>query len=228
MATWPTQQTGKTGENVRTVQHLLNAHGASITVDGDFGPATKTAVESFQSGHGLGADGIVGGQTWQKLIVTVDAGDNGAAVKAVQSQIDSRIPHLLTLDGVFGSQTTAAVEGFQGPIGLTADGVVGAQTWNHLVNHYLPAHNAEKAAENTFAAWENDDAAAAGKNATPSAVTALFAETWAPNTWTLSGSEGAAGTVFVTWHKSGGGQLVLAVNNNTGAPLYWVKDADFS
>jgi Putative peptidoglycan binding domain len=228
MATWPTQKTGMKGEDVRTVQYLLNAHGASLTVDGDFGSATKAAVESFQGSHGLGVDGIVGNGTWPKLIVTVDAGDNGDAVRAVQSQVNSRIPKLLTVDGAFGAQTTAAVKDFQNPTGLTVDGIVGTQTWNRLVNGYLTAKNAGEAAEDVFAAWTKDDAAAAAKHATKAAVDALFAETWTPDTWTPAGSQGAAGTVFVTWDKKGGGQLVLGVNNNTGAPFYWVKEADFS
>lgn len=228
MATWPTQKTGMKGEDVRTVQYLLNAHGASLTVDGDFGSATKAAVESFQGSHGLAADGIVGNDTWPKLIVTVKAGDNGDAVKAVQSQVNSRVPKLLTVDGIFGAQTTSAVKGFQSPIGLTVDGIVGTQTWNRLVNGYLTAKNAEQAAKDVFEAWTKDDAAAAAKRATKAAVDALFAETWTPNTWTFAGAQGAAGTVFVTWDKKGGGQLVLAVNNNTGAPFYWVREADFS
>jgi hypothetical protein len=35
MANWPIQQVGSTGENVRRVQYLLNAHDATISVDGD-------------------------------------------------------------------------------------------------------------------------------------------------------------------------------------------------
>lgn len=228
MATWPTQKIGMKGENVRTVQYLLNADGASLAVDGDFGAATKVAVESFQGAHELGVDGIVGNQTWPKLIVTVDDGDDGAAVRAVQSQVNSRIGQLLALDGIFGAQTTAAVRGFQGPTGLTVDGIVGTQTWNRLVNRYLTAKNAEDAAERVFEAWTKDDAAAAAKHATRAAVDALFAETWTPDTWTPAGSQGAAGTVFVTWDRDGGGQLVLGVNNNAGAPFYWVKEAEFS
>jgi N-acetylmuramoyl-L-alanine amidase len=45
------------------LQAWLNAAGAKLPVDGDFGPATETAVEAFQSAHGLVPDGIVGSQT---------------------------------------------------------------------------------------------------------------------------------------------------------------------
>ncbi|QOY95410.1 N-acetylmuramoyl-L-alanine amidase [Massilia sp. UMI-21] len=70
-ATWPaltilTQQ-GDSGAKVRAVQSQLNESGAGITVDGAFGPATATAVKNFQSANGLGADGVVGDNTWNKM-----------------------------------------------------------------------------------------------------------------------------------------------------------------
>ncbi|WP_194892037.1 peptidoglycan-binding domain-containing protein [Catenulispora pinisilvae] len=48
---------------VTELQELLNKNGARIAVDGDFGPATLTAVKNYQSGHGLSVDGIVGPAT---------------------------------------------------------------------------------------------------------------------------------------------------------------------
>nr|WP_093737090.1 peptidoglycan-binding protein [Streptomyces sp. DvalAA-14] len=56
----------KQGEDdgcVTELQELLNAGGAGLSVDGDFGPATLDAVESFQGRHGLTVDGIVGPDT---------------------------------------------------------------------------------------------------------------------------------------------------------------------
>jgi hypothetical protein len=55
------------GDAVRTLQQRLNALGNSLTVDGNFGPATKKAVVAFQAANGLTADGIVGPQTWAAL-----------------------------------------------------------------------------------------------------------------------------------------------------------------
>ena len=48
-------------------EHLLSA-GFSIGVDGDFGATTRTAVERFQTAHGLTADGIIGPETWGALL----------------------------------------------------------------------------------------------------------------------------------------------------------------
>ncbi|GIV97552.1 MAG: N-acetylmuramoyl-L-alanine amidase [Herpetosiphonaceae bacterium] len=131
--TWPIVQRGHSGERVKTVQYLLRARGYSITVDGIFGSGTESAVKSFQSSKGLTVDGIVGPQTWEALIITLRNGNTGEAVKAVQSQLRAR-GYNLTVDGIFGSGTESAVKSFQSSKGLTADGIVGPQTWNALVN----------------------------------------------------------------------------------------------
>ena len=60
---------GSNGQAVRAVQVLLrNKYGYGITVDGDFGPQTASAVKDFQSTHNLSVDGIVGPNTWQALV----------------------------------------------------------------------------------------------------------------------------------------------------------------
>lgn len=50
---------GATGASVRILQRWLAALGASIDVDGQFGPATGLALKRFQRGHGLTASGIL-------------------------------------------------------------------------------------------------------------------------------------------------------------------------
>jgi D-alanyl-D-alanine carboxypeptidase/Putative peptidoglycan binding domain len=65
----PPLQQGATGTHVKSVQALLNAKaGAGLTVDGDFGDRTDAAVRAWQSGTGLGVDGIVGPNTWKVLL----------------------------------------------------------------------------------------------------------------------------------------------------------------
>jgi peptidoglycan hydrolase-like protein with peptidoglycan-binding domain len=131
-ASFPTVRRGDTGANVYAVQHLLTAHGRRTTADGDFGPATESSVRSFQSASSIGVDGIVGNQTWPKLIMTVRRGSNGEAVKAAQRLLD-KFGSGLSVDGDFGPATDAATRRFQSGHQLAVDGIVGPNTWAALL-----------------------------------------------------------------------------------------------
>ena len=64
----PVLRTGSQGDEVKTLQERLKKLGyLSGDADGQFGPATKEAVQRFQSQHGLSADGIVGEETREIL-----------------------------------------------------------------------------------------------------------------------------------------------------------------
>ncbi len=64
-----TVRLGDNNNAVRALQAQLNAkRSAGLVVDGDFGPATNTAVRNFQSHAGIGVDGVVGPTTWRNLI----------------------------------------------------------------------------------------------------------------------------------------------------------------
>src|SRR5262245_12756936 len=53
---------------VSELQTKLNQENdAGLVVDGDFGPATDTAVRNYQASRGLQVDGLVGEQTWDAL-----------------------------------------------------------------------------------------------------------------------------------------------------------------
>jgi Putative peptidoglycan binding domain len=224
---WPLQQKGSTGETVRTVQYLLNAQGATLIVDGIFGPLTEAAVSVFQSAHGLVADGMVGDQTWPALIVQLASGSSGDAVRAVQSQINSRSGGWVSVNGVFGPETEEAVRAFQGPIGLTVDGVVNWYTWHALVMDYLTAQGGQNASNGLFQAWANNDQSIAGTYATGDALATLFARAYhVSDGWTFDMCEGAAGHFICTW-KRPGGSLSLKGNDNTGAPFYYVEAVQF-
>ena len=129
---WPVLRTGNYGANVTTAQYLLRAHGHGISPDSEFGSATKAAVVSFQQSKGFTADGIVGAQTWAGLVITVSQGKSGDAVRAAQIQLN-KFRSALVIDGNFGPATATAVRKFQTDNGLVVDGVIGPQTWAHLV-----------------------------------------------------------------------------------------------
>ncbi|MEU5510833.1 GH25 family lysozyme [Streptomyces fungicidicus] len=129
---WPLVKSGTRGADVATAQHLLTAAGHPTTVDGVFGPKTRSATIAFQKAHGLSAHGIIGPNTWNKLIKTVSTGSKGAAVKAAQTQLASS-GHSIAVDGVFGPKTRSATIAFQKAHGLSADGIIGPNTWNKLI-----------------------------------------------------------------------------------------------
>lgn len=68
MTELPVLQAGAAGQDVQTVQGLLCARGHAVTIDGIFGPATRSAVQNIQGAKGLAADGIVGPATWPALL----------------------------------------------------------------------------------------------------------------------------------------------------------------
>jgi Putative peptidoglycan binding domain len=228
--TWPLEQEGSTGEDVKTVQYLVRAHGHSITVDGVFGPQTKSAVEAFQSSHGLNADGIVGPQTWPQLIIQVQQGNNGDAVSAVQSQIHGRGDGAhIAVDGIFGPDTNDAVRAFQTLLGLSVDGIVGPQTWDHLVDGYLAAPDPQTAADDVFNAWAAHDRNRAAKNATQSAVNEIFAQNYSSGDgWSFENCQGAAGHTYCSWKRSNGHELRIGVINAVEGPYYVADQAQFT
>ena len=127
---------------VRTLQQLLRARNHPVAVDGIFGPNTEGAVKAFQQSNGLAADGIVGPQTWPKLVVQVKQGSTGDAVRGVQEvmkfhdQSDGEGPPI-HVDGIFGPQTNRWVRGFQNAVDIDVDGIVGPVTWRAMVSGML-------------------------------------------------------------------------------------------
>ncbi|MCF2532501.1 peptidoglycan-binding domain-containing protein [Yinghuangia soli] len=66
----PTVYVNQDGTATKQVQCLINWYSGYppiIAVDGDYGPATYTAIKWVQNCHNLVDDGIVGNQTWAKL-----------------------------------------------------------------------------------------------------------------------------------------------------------------
>ncbi len=142
IAPWPLVKRGDEIFPVRSLQDLLRARNHPVGVDGIFGPLTEAAVKAFQQGNGLSADGIVGPLTWPKLVVQVQNGSTGDAVRGVQEVIKFHDQSdgegtPIQIDGIFGPRTEAWVRGFQTAVGTASDGIVGPITWRAMVSGML-------------------------------------------------------------------------------------------
>jgi hypothetical protein len=60
---------GNIGKKVRLIQEWLCLHDINVAIDGKFGPATEIAVKEFQGKNGVEANGIVGEETFNLLIM---------------------------------------------------------------------------------------------------------------------------------------------------------------
>lgn len=56
------------GRKVKLIQEWLCLRGFHVAIDSDFGPATDRAVREFQKKNGQRSDGVVGKNTFAKLI----------------------------------------------------------------------------------------------------------------------------------------------------------------
>ncbi len=133
-----------------------------VEVTGQYGPETEAAVRAFQEQQGLPVDGIVGRDTWNALVTAYDRtiaslpplseedvneiypgrfltpGQEGQNVRTMQeflsraSQLRDFIPPV-TVDGIYGPETEAAVRAAQAWAGIPQNGVVGPITWDIIV-----------------------------------------------------------------------------------------------
>ncbi len=107
------------------------------------GSATKDALwkSAFWNKLGVLGGSLVANNTTtaggaNKVTVTltvVKNGSKGNTVKALQLLLNGLGYACGTADGICGSKTVAAVKKFQQAKGLTADGIVGAKTWEALL-----------------------------------------------------------------------------------------------
>ena len=137
----PTIGPGATGESVRRAQRALRrTPDLGLVVDGIFGPKTEAAVKSFQRGNSLAVDGIVGPRTWAALpdggpMPTLQQGSTGDVVRSLQQVLTNGAAGEWNttpqgVDGNFGPHTRSSVEAFQRWGHVTADGIVGDETWS--------------------------------------------------------------------------------------------------
>jgi peptidoglycan hydrolase-like protein with peptidoglycan-binding domain len=128
--------------NVAALQVALKAlrhYGGAI--DGLAGPGTKSAVRRFQRRHHLHADGVAGPQTRRALgrrgtpllgSRTMQRGDRGWDVAALQFMLRRRGYSIGSVDGGYGANTQSAVSRFQSAAGLRSDGAAGSVTLRAL------------------------------------------------------------------------------------------------
>ena len=144
-------------DDIKYMQQRLSSYAYYTgAIDGIYGKKMTSAVKEFQKRNGLKVDGRIGQNTWMKLDSTssigkydkdVDVssisvsvnkmrqGDKGDTVVELQDLLINTWHFLKSgaaTSGVFDAETTKAVKAFQTAVGLTADGVVGANTWTAL------------------------------------------------------------------------------------------------
>lgn len=160
---------GSQGNNVKIAQFLLLCISAfydnvlPTEITGYFGDETLNSVKSFQQVFGLTNDGIIGQDTWNKLLQVykgiepyilnsagklikypgylIKRGQRGEDVKQIQTWLNglSKVyPFIPSVepDGIFGTKTMEAVIMFQTWAGLVVDGIVGPLTWDRLYEEY--------------------------------------------------------------------------------------------
>ena len=162
---------GASGLDVRKLQGRLAELGYYAGgVDGIYGSTTTSAVKAFQKANGLGADGIAGKGTMNKLnsgnavaaettdddiadepettyqpetaYTVLRRGDKSDQVEVMQRYLATLGYLSTTPDGQFGSGTERAVKLFQEANGLRADGVAGSGTLSILYSGSAVSYNA--------------------------------------------------------------------------------------
>jgi N-acetylmuramoyl-L-alanine amidase len=144
-ATLPLRE-GASGEGVADVQDRLVALGFGPMSDprGEFGIATRAALEAFQRRRGMRVDGICGEQTWQTLVEAgYRLGDRflyrrtpllrGDDVAELQQRLCALGFDTGRVDGIFGDATAKALHDFQENSALPVDGILGGETLRELL-----------------------------------------------------------------------------------------------
>ncbi len=125
---------GTEGDDVRELQMRLVELSYLKEATGYFDVDTTEAVKKFQERNGLVVDGTIGEAT-REALYSEDAnayafayGEQSNEIKELQQKLKS-LGYLTTApDGVYGSDTVAAVKRFQERNGLIADGYLGNMT----------------------------------------------------------------------------------------------------
>lgn len=117
-----------------------------LTPDGIIGNGTWYKIQNIYIGvkrlNALDSEGIRLEEVTRQYPGVLQEGSVGEGVENLQyylsylSQFYDTVPPT-PIDGSFGASTKSAVEGAQRTFGLTADGIVGEETWYALSNAYI-------------------------------------------------------------------------------------------
>ncbi len=144
--------------NIQPVYTAINYQSA----DGRYGTNMTNAVRRFQGQFGLKTDGIIGQQTWNKIVAVakgvtdknntsvtsqypgyvLNTGSQGDSVRFIQSYLNAVNSYIgagwptLTVDGIYGNMTKQVVRNFQSKYNLKADGIVGRNTWAFIIRRF--------------------------------------------------------------------------------------------
>ncbi|MDO5678491.1 MAG: peptidoglycan-binding protein [Propionibacteriaceae bacterium] len=129
---FPKVMRGSRGEAVRSLQELLNAHGAGITADGIYGEQTQNAVDAFQRSEKLKATGAMDDDTWQLLLPELRDGAKSVGVFVLQKHLTLK-GHNVPSTGNFGPETAKALAAFQQKHRIEASGHTSYATWARLL-----------------------------------------------------------------------------------------------
>lgn len=125
---------GKAVENTTTVKNeeIIKPVQAPVSNTDDW-VARLQAECNNQGFSNQKVDGIPGANTL-KGCPTLKKGASGNITKLLQEKLVTLGYSTNGVDGIFGSGTYSAVREFQKTRGLSADGIVGANTWRKLLN----------------------------------------------------------------------------------------------
>lgn len=132
---------GDSGSQVTSLQTALAKLGLyKNSIDGKYGDSTWKAVWWFQKNNGLNPTGVADSNTLSHIASksgvaissysggSLELGDSGSAVVALQTALKNLGFYNGTVDGKYGDSTWKAVWWFQKSKGIPSDGVAGPQT----------------------------------------------------------------------------------------------------
>lgn len=111
---------GSHGKLVESLQRTLNARldpSPRLAIDGDFGPATRAAVERFQAEHELASNGALNESTWRALGKLVDRDEPVPDPALVNQEVLRREPRSgLSAAPIVTCQAWTIADGISGEI----------------------------------------------------------------------------------------------------------------